>query len=391
MTTDHAASNPGGGWPLADYRIQNPADLLTPALAIYSEAVDANLAATLRLLEGRPDRWRPHVKTAKLAFVMRQMVRAGITHFKCSTTLELATLCELGAEDVLLAYPVMGANARRAGELARRFPRLRIAALIEHEAQIQPWPGSGVGLFIDLNPGMDRTGIDAGRLDEIVDTARKILAAGLAFRGLHQYEGHLGALGRAEREAAALLGYARLLEVVGVLERAGIKVSEVVTSGTPAFPNALACAALRSASCTHRVSPGTVIYNDTTSLAQLPPEIGYRPAALVVARVVSHPSSNRVTCDAGHKAVSADAGVPTCAVLGYPELRPLKPSEEHLPIEAPAGSPLPALGELLYLLPRHICPTVNNFDHALIVSGGLITALEPVTARGHEAPLIARV
>jgi D-serine deaminase-like pyridoxal phosphate-dependent protein len=190
-----------------------------------------------------------------------------------------------------------------------------------------------------------------------------------------------------ERERAAHQGYDRLLELVAAVEQAGIAVEEVITSGTPAFPCALSYAPFKQAAFIHRTSPGTVVYGDCTSAGQLPAEFGYQPAAVVIASVVSHPTAQRVTCDAGHKAVSADAGVPTCAVLGRPELLPHKPSEEHLPIDAPVGVVLPAIGEHLYLLPRHVCPTVNNFDHALIVEQGRIVRVEQVTARGHEAPL----
>ena len=56
--------------------------------------------------------------------------------------------------------------------------------------------------------------------------------------------------------------------------------------------------------------------------------------------------------------------------MGQPEYQPLKPSEEHLPIEIPAGARVPAIGDKLYLIPRHVCPTVNNFDEALMVRGG---------------------
>jgi D-serine deaminase-like pyridoxal phosphate-dependent protein len=106
----------------------------------------------------------------------------------------------------------------------------------------------------------------------------------------------------------------------------------------------------------------------------------------VVSTVVSHPKANYLTCDAGHKSVSADAGIPTCEVAGRSDLRPLKPSEEHLPIEVLGGT-RPAIGEALYLVPRHVCPTVNNFDDALIVSGGRVIGVERVTARGHESPV----
>ena len=105
-------------------------------------------------------------------------------------------------------------------------------------------------------------------------------------------------------------------------------------------------------------------------------------------RVVSRPHEGVVTCDAGHKAVSADAGVPTCVVVGHPDLIPLSPSEEHLPMALNGGTTGPQVGEALYLLPRHVCPTVNNFDYALLVRDGQIKSVEKVSARGREAPLM---
>jgi len=103
---------------------------------------------------------------------------------------------------------------------------------------------------------------------------------------------------------------------------------------------------------------------------------------------VSKPRKGVITCDAGHKAVSADAGVPTCVVVGHAELTPLSPSEEHLPIAVAGDAAGPEVGEALYLLPRHVCPTVNNFDCALLVRNRQIEAVEKVTARGREAPLL---
>ena len=120
----------------------------------------------------------------------------------------------------------------------------------------------------------------------------------------------------------------------------------------------------------------------------LPADAGYRPAALVLATVVSHPGPHRFCTDAGHKSVSADVGDPTCEVIGHSEYTPGHPSEEHLPVDVPAGAPLPPRGELLWLLPSHVCPTVNNFDHAVIVSGGKFQGVERVTARGRHPPIV---
>lgn len=367
--------------PLNIYQVEDAGTILTPALLVYRDLVDANIKATVKMAGGDADRWRPHIKTAKIPAVLRQMIDHGITSFKCSTTLEMLIACQTGAKDVLLAYPVMGANALRAQEIARQFPAVRISVLVENFDQAALWRNTNIGIFIDVNPGMDRTGISQESVKDIIDLAKNM---GSQFRGLHYYDGHMSGVEPGERETRSHEGYARLLKLVNALEAAGIHVGEVITSGTPAAPYAISFPGFRRSSFAHRISPGTVVYNDMTSVGQLPGH-GYHPAALVLSTIVSRPTTHSVTCDAGHKSVSADAGVPTCSVIGHPEWKPAKPSEEHLPIEISSGDK-PALGSKLYLLPRHVCPTVNNFDEALMVVDGRISGIERISARGHETP-----
>jgi D-serine deaminase-like pyridoxal phosphate-dependent protein len=369
------------------YAVSALDDVMTPALVVYPAMIASNIDRVTALLGGDAGRWRVHIKTAKLGFTVRMMVDRGVRNFKCATTLELLVACECGAADVLLAYPMMGANARRVQQIAEQFPKIRVSVLAENEEQVRQWQGSRVGIFLDLNTGMDRTGIAEGHAYEIVPLARTIGAAGLEFRGLHYYDGHHGSVDEPERTVAAHRGYDRLLEIVASLEASGVPVLEVITAGSPTFPAALSYSGFRDAKFVQRISPGTVVYGDATNLAQLTGEFGSQPAVLVMARVVSHPRAGIVTCDAGHKAVSADAGVPTCVVVGHPELKPLAPSEEHLPLAVAEGSSAPKVGEMLYLLPRHVCPTVNNFSHALLVRGGAVESMETVSARGREAPL----
>jgi D-serine deaminase-like pyridoxal phosphate-dependent protein len=369
---------------LEAYEIGDVDRIITPALLIYPELVDLNITATLKMLGNDPDRWRPHIKTAKVGAILRQLIDRGILNFKCATTLELLTTCQAGASDVLLAYSVMGANARRTVEIAEDFPRTRVSVLVETSEQAATWRGTTVGVFVDINPGMNRTGIAQERTGEIVEVARQL---GAQFRGLHYYDGHVSAYSPSDCEKYVHQGYDQLLKIAKAVKAAGLRCGELITSGTPATPFAITYPGFRDRSLLHRVSPGTVVFNDTTSLEQLPPEYCYMPAGIVLSTVVSRPTSRYITCDAGHKSVSADAGVPTCSVLGQSQLMPLKPSEEHLPIESLSQDNIPRIGDKLYLIPRHICPTVNNFDQALFVVEGRVRAIEPVTARGHEAPL----
>jgi D-serine deaminase-like pyridoxal phosphate-dependent protein len=365
-------------------------DVLTPALLIYRDLVLANIDTTLRLLNGDPGRWRPHVKTAKLGYVMSMLTDRGVTAFKCATSLELVTAIQAGATDVLVAYPAMGANARRIRDISAENPQIAISVLVESVGQLDSWVGSKVGIFLDINPGMDRTGIAQDRDAEIVKLASLVCRSGLEFRGLHYYDGHLGSVPLPDREVQAHAGYDRLMHIVETLEAENVPVKEIITAGTPTFPCTLSYPGFSQLGFVHRASPGTVVYCDATALEQLPGKFGYVPAALVLSRVVSQPTSRVITCDAGHKTLSVDSGVPNCVVVGMDYLEPLHPSEEHLPIRVPEKASSPELGDFLYLIPRHVCPTVNNFDWALIVAQGKIVGVEQVHARGREKPLLSQ-
>ena len=360
---------------LQDYAIEDAGTIPTPALVIYADRVDANIRAVIRQCGGDADRWRPHVKTAKARDVMARYLLHGVTHFKCATTKELRVLLELGAPDVLLSFPVVGATAQRVRALAAAHQDSRVSVLIETVDHLAPFARSGLGVFVDCNPGMDRTGRDPSNVDALAALVTAIRESDCEFRGLHWYDGHLHGLDMEQRESVAHAGYDRLAELIRALGTRRVSVGEVIVAGTPAAPCALSYARWDAMAPNVQISPGTVVYNDSTSLAQLPAAWGLTPAALVLASVISHPRGGRFTCDAGHKSVSADAGVPTCAVLGHADWTPSKPSEEHLPVDCAQQDDVPAIGTPLLLLPRHICPTVNNFDEAILVREGLWPAL----------------
>jgi D-serine deaminase-like pyridoxal phosphate-dependent protein len=98
--------------------------------------------------------------------------------------------------------------------------------------------------------------------------------------------------------------------------------------------------------------------------------------------VVSHPLADRVTADAGSKSIAAEAGDPCAFALGHPGLEALTPSEEHLPFAVRSGQ-RPPRGTELYLVPRHVCPTVNLAEQALLVDGENIV-VSRVRARAHD-------
>ena len=361
-------------------------ELLTPALVVRLDRARANVDRIVALAGGDASRWRPHVKTTKIPAVWRELLRAGVRHFKCATTREAAVLLELleaeGIDgDVLLAQPLVGPALRRLGDLAREHPRSRVGVLCEDVERASEVPG-GVAIFLELNPGMDRTGIPLPDETAILAVAR---AAGERLAGVHFYDGHLHDPDPDLRRERVFRGYDALIDTLEVLEDDGHAVREVVTAGTPAFPFALEYGGFRGPGRpVHRISPGTVVFHDLRSVEENP-DVPLEHAATVLSRVVSHPRAERVTCDAGSKSIAAEAGEPVAAVVGHPELVPETPSEEHLPLRVTSG-PRPPRGTLLHLVPRHVCPTVNLADEAVLVDGDEVRVV-PVAARGHETRL----
>ncbi|MHC5064308.1 MAG: alanine racemase [Planctomycetota bacterium] len=352
-------------------------DLQTPALIIDLDIVRANIARTLEFVDGKIDRWRPHIKTSKVPAVMELLLEAGVKHFKCATTKEADCLLSSRPEgiDLLICMSHRGANLRRVAELSKQHGNHRISLLTEdaeHAATVRE-TAPGVELYIDLNPGYDRTGSPLSQRERILAT---VDACGDALRGLHFYDGHLHHGSRSDRQATCHEIYAQLVDFHSELGRPDL---EIITSGTPTYP--IAAAYPGFANLRHQISPGTVVYWDLTSDGL---EIeGYRHAATVLSTVISNPNEKRITFDAGSKALDAAIGDPCCRVRDWDGLLPQRPSEEHLPVVVETGE-APALGSRLHLIPRHVCPTVNLADEAVLVEGGAIKAIVPVAARGHE-------
>ncbi|MEO1267836.1 MAG: alanine racemase [Myxococcota bacterium] len=369
------------------------ADLPSPVLTVDLEAVRHNLATVCAWLpDGDLRHWRPHTKTLKIPRVLAELLRAGVRHFKCATLKEATVLLDVAqAEgvdtlDLLVAYPHVEPTLSLLGRLAAAHPQAQLSILCEHPDDVAAVPDL-LGIFMDLNVGMDRTGLTPEAEPLLTALAE---AVGDRLVGLHGYEGHVHTGPWAERRLAVHTALERLERARHGLHEAGFTIREVVTSGTPSFRAALEFAPFRRLPTTtvHRVSPGTVVYHDTRS-ADLEELRGLVWAVSVLARVISRPTSNRATVDAGSKALAADAGDPCAVVLGHPNLRALHPSEEHLPLDldpnAPEGSSVPPRGTALWLVPRHVCPTVNLASQAFVVDGPRVLGWAQVTARGHGA------
>jgi D-serine deaminase-like pyridoxal phosphate-dependent protein len=362
----------------ASYALSAPEDLLSPSLLIYKDLVVRNLKAMVDIA-GAAGRLRPHVKTHKMAAIVRMEAELGITRHKCATIAEAEMLAAAGARDVLLAYPLVGPNLHRLARLVREYRFTTFRVVVDHPdsaralSQALEKAERPVPVLLDLDVGMGRTGIDPG------DAAANLYALvaelpGLELDGLHAYDGQINDTDLDARRRAVGRTHELTLGLRDRLVRDGLPVPRLVLGGTPSFPMHTALDE-PGVEC----SPGTIVLHDFTYATRYP-DLPFVPAALLLTRVVSVPRPGRLCLDLGHKAVAADPAGPRVHLIDLPEPKFVGHSEEHLVVETPAAGRYP-VGSWLLGIPAHICPTCALHRRAYVIASGRLVDEWDVTAR----------
>lgn len=362
------------------YEVQNADSTASPALLVYPDRVVENIRQTIRLAGhpagGGPDRLRPHVKTHKMRAVTELLLAEGIRQFKCATPKEARMLAEAGAPDVLVAYPLVGPAVERLADLRAEFPSVRFSCLIDAPTSAQrvsnTFALNPLDVFIDLNVGMNRTGINPADAPALY--AFCLTLPGVAVVGLHGYDGHIRDTDLTLRTQHADETFA-LADGVrqAIADAHGVRLS-LVMGGTPTF-------ALHARHPDVTVSPGTFVFWDA-GYGQLLPDLPFDWAAVLLMRVISVIDEQTLCLDLGHKSVAAENPLPRVVFLNQPDAVPIGQSEEHLVVRVADAHRHPP-GTVWYGVPVHICPTVNLYDAVSVVVDNQCVDTWPVTARGH--------
>ncbi len=353
-----------GNW----YQVIDADKLDSPALVIFPGRVKSNIQTAINMVDS-VNHLRPHVKTNKSAEASQLMLDAGISKFKCATIAEAEMLGTIGATDVVLAYQPLGPKLHRFIELIKKFPSTQYACLTDNisaateQADAFVLNGMEVPVYIDLNIGMNRTGIIPGK--EAIELCKFCSAIkGIKFAGLHVYDGHLRNQDIGIREKECNEAYAAVEKLKEELPEIDIAVPGIIAGGSPTFP---IHAKRQNVEC----SPGTFIYWDKGYNDQCP-EQNFLPAAVLVTRIISLPSSTRICTDLGHKSVAAENEIgKRIFFLNAPGVVPVSQSEEHLVCEAGINHNYKT-GDVLYGIPYHICPTVALYERVHIIEEGKI-------------------
>jgi D-serine deaminase-like pyridoxal phosphate-dependent protein len=358
------------------YTIANLDEVDSPALVVYPDRVRENVQRMIRYAGGTA-RLRPHVKTHKMPDVIRLQMEAGITMFKCATLAEAEMVAQCGAPDVLLAYQLLGPKVARLAQLIKAYPKTAFSTIADDEGAIRGLSqglakaGVDVEVLLDIDTGMRRTGIapgpDAVALYRLIDEL-----PGITPGGLHVYDGQHRQAELAERTASCEAAFAPVVAMRRELEAAGLPVPRVVAGGTPAFP-------IHARHADRECSPGTCVFWDASYAGKFP-DLEFLHAALVVTRVVSKPTENRLCLDLGYKAIASDNPDPRVVLLDLPDAKTVVHNEEHLAIETPLAANY-KVGDVLFGIPWHVCPTSALYKEAIVITNGRASGAWPVLAR----------
>ncbi len=344
------------------YHIDNINELDTPALVVYPDRVKKNIE-TVKSLIGDVSRLRPHTKTYKNSEVTRLMLDAGITKFKCATIAEAEMLAACQSPDVLLAYQPTGPKLRRFVKLIAAYPKTQFSCLVDNRHSAEEISAEAeknkiqIPVYIDLNIGQDRTGIQPiYALQLYLDCSR---LPGIKLIGLHAYDGHIHDADFELLAQKCNAGFEAVTQLKDEIIESGFPVPVIVAGGSPTFP---VHAKRKDVEC----SPGTFVYWDRgyQIIAKQQPFI---PAAIVVSRVISLPCESKICLDLGHKSIAAENELQKRVYfLNAPELQMISQSEEHLVVDAGKAHKY-KVGDVLYGLPYHICPTVALYELAITI------------------------
>ncbi|MGN1287719.1 MAG: alanine racemase, partial [Bradyrhizobium sp.] len=313
---------------------------------------------------------RPHIKTHKNPMLAQLQIKAGAKGITCQKLGEAEIMADSGIDDILISYNLLGdEKMARLGALQGK-ANLTVAA--DNSVVVGDLPkaaaasGRPLSVVVECDTGRKRAGVETPA--EAIALAREIAASkGLSFAGFMLYPTETGWADAQKFYDEALAG----------VRAHGLDATIVSTGGTP---NLLNIGKLKG-STEHRF--GTYIYNDRMQVAA--GVATWDDCALhIYSTVVSRAGPERGILDAGSKTLTSDTGglEGHGLILEHPEAKIARFAEEHGFLDLSRSNTRPNVGDVVRIVPNHVCVVVNMMDEVVMVRGDEIIGALPVTARG---------
>jgi D-serine deaminase-like pyridoxal phosphate-dependent protein len=357
--------------PINDLKARIAREYGTPAVVIDLDKVERNIARVQSICDAAGVANRPHIKTHKSPELARLQRQAGARGITCQKLGEAEVFADAGFDDILISYNILGEEkTERLGALARRAD-ITIAAdnpvTIDGLVRAGEIAGRPIGVVIECDTGRKRAGVETA--GEAIALAKRAAARPeLAFRGFMFYPTESSWPETQAFHDTALAG----------VREAGLEPKIVSTGGTPNLANVGRLAGATE----HRA--GTYIFNDRMMMACGAATMD-DCALSVLTTVVSRAAPERGILDAGSKTLTADPGGGLDGygmIIEHPTARIKGFAEEHGFLDLSRCNEKPSVGDIVRVIPNHVCVVVNMVDRMIAVRGNELIGEIPVAARG---------
>ena len=361
------------------YSVYNVNEVSSPGLLIYPDRIEYNIKKMIEIAGG-VNQLRPHVKTHKMAEIIKLQIKYGINKFKCATISETEMVARSGGTDILLAFQPVGPNLERFFQLKKEFSGAKISCIADSKdvilqlSDMAVITGLETHVMLDINNGMNRTGIAPG--EKAADLFKMIIGLPmLKAEGLHVYDGHISEPDYSLRKKICNESFLPVLNLINELNNAGIGPINIVAGGIPTFP-------IHASRTRVESSPGTILLWDYGYSSSFP-DLDFLFAAVLLMRIISKPAKDLLCLDLGHKAIASEMPQPRIKIMGIENYTIINHSEEHMVIRTPEEGNW-KIGDSIYGIPWHICPTVDRFDSVSVVNEHMVSGQWNVEARNRK-------
>ena len=342
----------------------------TPCAVIDMEKVERNIARVQAQCDSAGVANRPHIKTHKSPVLARAQIAAGAHGITCQKIGEAEIMADAGIGNILISYNLIGEEKMARLGAVQAKADVTVAAdnatVISGLPQAAVQSGRTLSVVVECDTGRKRAGVETPA--EAIQLAQQIAASkGLRFAGFMLYPTESGWEDAQRFYDEALAG----------VRAHGLDATMVSTGGSPNLKN---LGKLKGAT-EHR--PGTYIYNDRMQVAA--GVAGWDDCALnIYSTVVSRAAPERGILDAGSKTLTTDTGGLDGhgLILEHPEAKIARFAEEHGFLDLSRSNTRPNVGDVVRIVPNHVCVVVNMMDEVVMVRGDEILGTLPVAARG---------
>lgn len=352
---------------------RHKSEIDTPAVLLYMEVAERNMAKMANFFSDKECKLRPHIKTHKLPIIAHKQIEAGAIGITCAKLGEAKIFLESGIKDILIANEIVGdkkiqrlVNLSGYGDLIICVDHLENARDLSEAAGRM---GRKINVLVEVNVGLDRCGVRPRK--PALELVREITKLrNLIFRGVMGYEGGLFIKDLEEKKKKCEACNRLLVETKELIERDGFPV-EIVTAGGS---NTFYLTGLYPGITDIQVGSYVTMDNHNTYYG-----LDFEQAITVLTTVISRPEKERAVTDAGKKSLSTDEGLPICKGDGI-LVSNLNEEHGHLRIEDPNHDL--SVGDKIEIVPSHGCTTIPLYDRYVIIRKDYVESVVGIRARG---------